>query len=101
MAYVISCQGESFNCCKNNNKNQQCEHDNDRRSPSLQEEQDCVVMLDPSEHFRPENGKAVEEFRRYSDDQVSLQSTRTHTSISRFERAIEQTRGNVVTNKHC
>lgn len=31
---------------------------------------ETVLMLDPSEHFRPEtNGKAVEEFRKYSEEE--------------------------------
>lgn len=65
MASVISYQEESFQ------EQQQHQEDANRRSPSLQEESGCVVMLDPSEHFRPENNKKVEEFRNYSEDQVS------------------------------
>lgn len=70
MASKVSSYQESFQ-----EQQQHQQEDANRRSPSLQEESDCVVMLDPSEHFRPENNKAVEEFRNYSEDQVSFLAT--------------------------
>lgn len=34
------------------------------------DDQDQILMLDPSEHFRPEtNGKLLEEFRKYSEEE--------------------------------
>lgn len=38
-------------------------------SDKSSEDSSTVVMLDPSEHFRPENGKEVDEFRRYSEEE--------------------------------
>ncbi|KAG9510663.1 Developmentally-regulated GTP-binding protein 1 [Fragariocoptes setiger] len=64
MASVMNYQEEAFG--QNSNSEQQ--DDLDRRSPDFSKESECVVMLDPSEHFRPEN-KSIEEFRCYSEDQ--------------------------------
>lgn len=41
-------------------------------APSDDQQQEQIYMLDPSEHFRPEghsHGKAIEAFRKYSDDE--------------------------------
>lgn len=42
----------------------------DNSSLDQQQQQQQVIMLDPSEHFRPEtHGKSMEEFRKYSDEE--------------------------------
>jgi len=61
---------------ENNAEDEQVDRDSNNSSPEPQEcnSPERILMLDPSEHFRPElsmntYGKGVEEFRKYSEEE--------------------------------
>ena len=68
MASSIACYYES-----GQEEEQQKQQQQLLQGRSESPEQECILMLDPSEHFRPEHiathGKSLEEFRKYSDEE--------------------------------